>query len=59
MNINKRYKCTECGSENVFYSLLVDQKENKTYFDPKFDVGYCYDCNNADVDNEVILEEIK
>ena len=57
--LDKKYKCTDCNSTNVFYSLLVDQKENKIFFDPETEVGYCYDCLDIEEQtNEKNLEEI-
>ena len=53
MNIKKKYKCTECGSKNVFYSIIVDQKQNQF---GGVDLGYCYDCPD-DISNEKLLEE--
>ncbi len=54
MKIEKKYKCTECGSKNVFYSIMVDQKQNEF---GGVDFGYCYDCPD-DISNEKLLESI-
>ena len=54
MNIKKKYKCTECGSKNVFYSIIVDQKQNQF---GGVDLGYCYDCLTIDELKHEIKEQ--